>query len=157
MCSAIALAELKRSEGAENVVAARAGDINPQTSFILDYFKVQPPRYLPNVYPKAADVMTADVVNVSEETPLLKVMEIMRDELVRFVPVLDPGRRPSGILTLMDLARKYIVRIEAESAREVKTSLKNIIEALGGTVPRDIPIVKNSNGKRYINILTPAE
>lgn len=137
ICSAIALAELKRIEGAENVVAARAGDINPQTSFILDYFKVQPPRYLPNVYPKAADVMTSDVVNVSEETPLLKVMEIMRDELVRFVPVLDPGRRPSGILTLMDLARKYIVRIEAESAREVKTSLKNIIEALGGTVVLD--------------------
>ncbi|MBI5588748.1 MAG: CBS domain-containing protein, partial [Deltaproteobacteria bacterium] len=137
ICSAIGLAELKTLEGAENTVAARAGDINPQTSFILDYFKVQPPRYLPNVYPKASDIMTVDVVKVTEQTPLLKVMEIMREERVRFVPVLDPGGRPQGILTLMDLAKKYIVRIEAESAREVKTSLKNIIEALGGEVILD--------------------
>lgn len=137
ICSAIALAELKTREGAENVVAARAGDINPQTSFILDYFDVQPPRYLPNVYPKASDIMTGDVIKVSEETPLLKVMEIMREEKVRFVPVLDPGGRPRGILTLMDLAKKYIVKIEAEKAREVKTSLKNIIESLGGTVILD--------------------
>ncbi len=137
ICSAIALAELKVLEGAENVVAARAGDINPQTSFILEYFNIQPPRYLPNVYPKAADIMTVDVINVSEETPLLKVMEIMREERVRFVPVLDPEGRPRGILTLMDLAKKYIVKIEAESAREVKTSLKNIIEALGGTAVLD--------------------
>lgn len=137
VCSAIALAELKTAEGVQNVVAARAGDINPQTSFILDYFKMEPPRYLPNVYPKASDIMTGDVVTVSEETPLLKVMEIMREEKVRFVPVLDPGGRPRGILTLMDLARKYIVKIEAESAREVKTSIKNILEALGGSVVLD--------------------
>lgn len=137
ICSAIALAELKAREGAENVVAARAGDVNPQTSFILDYFDVQPPRYLPNVYPKASDIMTGGVITVSEETPLLKVMEIMREEKVRFVPVLDPGGRPRGILTLMDLAKKYLVKIEAESAREVKTSLKNIMEALGGTVVLD--------------------
>lgn len=137
ICSAIALAELKVQEGAENVVAARAGDVNPQTSFILEYFNIQPPRYLPNVYPKASDIMTVDVINVSEETPLLKVMEIMREEKVRFVPVLDPEGRPRGILTLMDLAKKYIVKIEAESAREVKTSLKNIMEALGGTAVLD--------------------
>jgi len=29
-----------------------------------------------------------------------------------------------------------------------------VLEALGGTSPRDIPIVKNSNGKRYINVST---
>lgn len=137
ICSAIGLAELKAQQGVHNISAARAGEVNPQTAFILDYFGVQPPRYLPNVYPKAGDIMTRDVVTVSEETPLLKVMEMMREEKVRFVPVLDLNGRPTGILTLMDLAKKYIVRIEAESAREVKTTLKNIIETLRGTVVLD--------------------
>ena len=65
ICSAMGLAELKRAEGLENVEAARAGDLNPQTSFILDYLKQTPPIFLPNVYPKATDVMTRGVLSVS--------------------------------------------------------------------------------------------
>ncbi|MBI5902990.1 MAG: CBS domain-containing protein, partial [Deltaproteobacteria bacterium] len=119
ICSAIGLAELKRAEGMDNVVAARAGDINPQTAFILNYFNIQPPRYLPDVYPKAKDVMSVDVVTVSEDTPLLKVMEIMREKKVGFIPVLDGQMRPKGVLTLMDLARRYIVKMEVERSAEV--------------------------------------
>ena len=54
ICSAISLAELKRAEGMENVVAARAGNVNPQTSFILDYFDIQPPKYLYGTFSVAA-------------------------------------------------------------------------------------------------------
>lgn len=137
VCSAIGLAELKTAEGALNVVAARAGDLNPQTSFILDYFRIQPPKYLPNVFPKARDIMSIDVVKVTEDAPLASVMEIMREEQVRFIPVLNGGGRPRGILTLMDLAKRYIVKIEAESSREVLTTLKNIIETLKAEVILD--------------------
>ena len=137
ICSAIALAELKRAAGMENVVAARAGDLNPQTSFILDYLKVEPPRYVPDVYPRARDVMTGEVVKVSEETTVGKVMELMRNEGVRFVPVLDAGGRPRGVLTIMDLARRYIVKMEAPGSREVTTTLKNIADSLGAVTLLD--------------------
>ena len=43
---AVALAELRSAEGMQNVEAARAGDLNPQTAFIFDYFKVDSPKYL---------------------------------------------------------------------------------------------------------------
>ncbi|MDP2690348.1 MAG: putative manganese-dependent inorganic diphosphatase [Deltaproteobacteria bacterium] len=129
ICSAIGLAELKRAEGMTDVHAARAGDVNPQTAFILDYFKVPAPRYLPNVYPKARDIMSVDVVHVTEDAPLLDVIEIMREERVRFIPVLDKGKKPVGALTLMDLARRYIT-VEAERSRVVETSLANIIGTL---------------------------
>lgn len=130
ICSAIGLAELKIAEGSKNVVAARAGDLNPQTTFILDYFKVQPPRFLPDVHAKAKDIMSVDIVKVSHDTPLRKVMELMRQEEIRFIPVLDEGGRPKGVLTLMDLAKRYI---ESESSQEITTSFKNIIETLGAT------------------------
>lgn len=136
ICSAIGLAELKTTIGQKNVIAARAGDINPQTSFILDYLKVAPPKYMPNVYPRAKDIMSVDVVHVSEGTPLLDVMEIMREQHVRFIPVLDGARRPVGALTLMDLAMRYIA-IDGERSREVETTLPNIKETLKAMVVTD--------------------
>ena len=130
VCSAIALAELKAAEGMDNVVAARAGDINPQTAFILDYLGIKPPRYLPDVYPKARDIMSEDVVTVPEATPLLKVMEVMRRQDIRFIPVLDPRGRPSGVVTIMEMAKRYFEKIEAEGVREVFTSFGNVVSTL---------------------------
>lgn len=135
ICSAMGLAELKRLEGASNVFAARAGDINPQTSFILDYFKAEAPRYLPNVYPKASDVMSTEVVKVAGATPLLKVMDLMREEKIRFIPVVDQDGRPEGALTLMDLARKHM--LETDGQREVATTLPNIASVLNAEVALD--------------------
>ena len=78
ICSAIALAELKKLEGMKNVEAARAGEINPQTSFILSRFDIPSPRYISNVYPKARDIMTRDAVSIPPKTPLIKAMELMQ-------------------------------------------------------------------------------
>lgn len=135
--SAIALAELKKAQGMENVEAARAGDINPQTGFILDYFGMTPPRYLPDVHVKARDIMSTDVVVVGEDEPIEKVMGIMRREKVRFIPVIGSDDRPRGVVTLTDLALKYVVTIEAERSREVTTSLKNIVSTLGAEATVD--------------------
>ena len=42
--SAIGLAELKAATGETNVSAARAGDLNPQTEFRLNYFNIPSPK-----------------------------------------------------------------------------------------------------------------
>ena len=42
ICSAIAYAYLKEKLGV-NAIPARAGKINPETQFVLDYFKVPAP------------------------------------------------------------------------------------------------------------------
>jgi len=130
ICSAIALAELKRTEGFNNIKPARAGDVNPQTMFVLNRFNIEPPKYLSNVYPRASDIMSIDVASVSQSTPLLRVMEIMRDKNIRIVPVVDKERRPKGILTLMDLARRNLDQVSAENSRAVFTSVANIVETL---------------------------
>ncbi len=137
ICSAIGLAELKKSLGMDNVFAARAGDINPQTSFVLDYFRASAPRYLPDVYPRARDIMSVNVVRATVETPVIKIMEMMRDTDIRFVPVLDSVGKPAGVLTLMDLAKSYMERIGADSASIVTTTLKNITETIGGSAVLD--------------------
>jgi len=134
IASAIALSELKSALGGGHFVPARAGDLNPQTEFILNRFNIQPPRYIADVHPRAKDIMSPGVVTVNEETPFHKVLELMRKEEVRFMPVLDPEGRPKGVLTLMEIAKRYL---EAEHSIEVTTSLKNIVETLGAKMKHD--------------------
>lgn len=134
ICAAIGLAELKKEEGITNIEPARAGDINHQTAFILDYFNVKPPKFLPDVYPRARDIMTRNVITVGKETPLLKVMKIIREKNIRFIPVLDHARRVIGTITLMDIAKVQMEHIETEKARIIHTSVKNIAETLTGEI-----------------------
>lgn len=46
VCSAIAYANLKNLQGERNVKPARAGELNPETVFVLNYFKLQAPKLL---------------------------------------------------------------------------------------------------------------
>lgn len=137
ICSAIGLAELKAMEGMDNIVAARAGDLNPQTAFILDCFKIQPPKYLSNVYPRAKDIMSANIAYVNEATPLFKVMELIQERRVRFIPVVDSAKKPIGILTLADIAREYISHSIIENPKNIFTSIKNISETLNANIALD--------------------
>lgn len=50
----------------------------------------------------AADVMTEDVVTVSDDTTHFEVLETMRQEGIRRVPIVDDGAL-TGIITLDDL------------------------------------------------------
>ena len=49
ICSAIAYANLKRTIGMTNVVAARAGEINKETEYALNHFGVEAPELVKNI------------------------------------------------------------------------------------------------------------
>ncbi|SMF82648.1 manganese-dependent inorganic pyrophosphatase [Paenibacillus uliginis N3/975] len=59
ICSAIAYAELKKALGLK-AEAVRLGDINGETRFALDYFKVEAPRYVETVANEAKEVILVD-------------------------------------------------------------------------------------------------
>lgn len=59
ICSAIAYAELKKELGLQ-AEAVRLGDINGETQFALDYFKVAAPRLVETVASEAKDVILVD-------------------------------------------------------------------------------------------------
>ncbi len=127
ICSALGYEALKKTLG-ENVMAARAGNINPQTDFVLRYFGKEPPAYIADVYPKVHDVMTTDIVSTSRKAPLCSVINAMGSKNVRFMPVIE-DERPVGLLSLLTLAEQLIVRTPS-TTREVYTSIANVAEAL---------------------------
>lgn len=57
ICSAIAYAELKRKLG-KDVKAVRLGEVNEETKFVLDYFKVEKPELIESVSGK--EIMLVD-------------------------------------------------------------------------------------------------
>ncbi|KMT63448.1 manganese-dependent inorganic pyrophosphatase [Paenilisteria newyorkensis] len=63
ICSAIAYAELKKAQGQE-IEAVRLGEINSETAFVLDYFKVEAPRLVETV---ANEVKTVSLVDHNEK------------------------------------------------------------------------------------------
>ena len=56
ICAAIAYANLKNEIDGKNYVPKRAGTLNSETSFVLDYFDLKAPDYLDNVYTQVKDM-----------------------------------------------------------------------------------------------------
>lgn len=128
ICSSVGYAALKKALGEADVIAARAGNINPQTDFVLRYFRKEPPIYLSDVYPKIRDVMTRDIASAPSKAPLCSVINSMGKKNVRFMPVTESGR-PVGLLLLSALAEQLIVKTPAPT-REIYTSIGNVMEAI---------------------------
>ena len=49
ICSSIVMANLQTKLGGEEVVAYRLGEINEETKYVLDYFKVEAPKFIEKV------------------------------------------------------------------------------------------------------------
>lgn len=69
ICSSIAYADLKNKLG-YNAQPRRLGDINKETAFILDYFKVPVPPMLDNVKTQIKDLNIDTVDLLSPDTSI---------------------------------------------------------------------------------------
>ncbi len=134
ICSALAYAELRRRQGLANVVAARAGNLNQQTQFILDALGVAPPELLLDVYPRISDVLTEKVVTIDSSEPLSKAIELYHKHHIRLLPVVDDLSRATGLLLLKAATEAFLVPAEPEQMRRIRTSLSAIQRSLNGDV-----------------------
>lgn len=84
ICSAIAYADYLRQKGRE-AVACRTGKINPETKFVLDYFKVEKPQFLASA--KGKKVILLDH-NEKTQTPegieKAEIIEVIDHHKVNF-------------------------------------------------------------------------
>ncbi|GCC10640.1 cobalt-dependent inorganic pyrophosphatase [archaeon] len=134
ICSAIAYAWLKRAMGEENVVAARAGNINAQTEFVLEYFQQQPPKYLPDIYPRVKDVMTSDVITVNASDTMNKACRLFKSYNLKLLPLVDSEKCLIGTLSLLDISKIQMERLGPMKSHMLFTSVKNIQEVLGARI-----------------------
>lgn len=132
ICSAIAYAELCRLQG-RHAVAARAGELNRQTEFILDRLGVAPPERLGDVYPRVRDILAGQAVTVHGDLPLVRALDLMRGRDLRMLPVVNDDNRPCGALLLKRLTERIFLGDESGGIRRVLTSPASLRNCLGAT------------------------
>ena len=133
ICSAIAYAALKQA-GGENAIAARAGQVNAETQYALDYFKADAPMLLSELYPRVKDIMLECHTVVKETDSLRYLGSVLQKNNLRSVPVTDDDGRMVGIVTVSDLAQRYFEELNMQDLGEAAVSLKAIVDIIDGEV-----------------------
>lgn len=134
ICSAIAYAELRRLQGLSGVKAARAGTINHQTQFILDFLGVEVPGLLADVHPRIKDIVTEKVISIHKSEPMSKAIDLYHQHHIRMLPVVDDDGHALGLLLLEQATELFLIPAEPEKLRRIRASLNSIQSCLGATV-----------------------
>lgn len=104
ICSAYCYAHLKNQIDKEKIyVPVAPGNLNNQTKFIFQKFKIEPPAFQKDIYPRVKDVMTRNVVSVHEDEPLLQVMKNIHDLNINLTPVKTDNNNYVGAVTMYEL------------------------------------------------------
>ena len=134
ICSAIAYAELKNKTSSLVCEARRAGRMNQETEFVLKRFGVAPPRMCTDVNPKIRDVDYREMPGIPGSTSLRKAWEIMRDQKIDTLPITSADDELEGIITVKDIATANMDVFDTGVLATSRTTYKNILKTLGGTM-----------------------
>lgn len=132
ICSAIAYANLKHKIDGKNYVAKRAGAINSETSYVLDYFDVDKPDYLANVYTQVKDMDIRGIDDINKYISLKEAWNIMQNENIVTLPVLNKKNTLEGLITVDDIAKINMDIYDSSLLGTAKTSIQNIVDTLEG-------------------------
>ncbi|HCO28546.1 MAG TPA: inorganic diphosphatase [Lachnospiraceae bacterium] len=132
ICSAIAYANLKNHISDQKYVASRAGQINNETQFVLDYFKVKAPKYIPDVRPQVQDIYVRETEGISNMMSLKKAWDYSRAEKIVTLPIIKEDKTLEGLITISDIATADMDVYDAAVLSRAKTPFRNIVETLGG-------------------------
>ena len=134
ICSAIAYAELKNRTSTLVCEPRRAGKMNQETEFVLKKFGVTPPRMCTDVNPKIRDVDYREMPGIPGSTSLRRAWKIMRDQQIDTLSITSADNELEGIITVKDLATANMDVFDTAVLAKSRTSYKNILETLNGTM-----------------------
>nr|WP_302650625.1 putative manganese-dependent inorganic diphosphatase [uncultured Agathobaculum sp.] len=132
ICSAICYAWLKQTLTGREHIACRAGQINAETKYVLDYFDVEAPRYLASLHPRLRDVQYRRVKGIDAQLSLRRAWQYMSEANIHTIPVVDSEGNLEGLLTLSDIARFYMEDQDANALAASHTSYRNLVDVLNG-------------------------
>lgn len=130
ICSAIAYANLKRIADKIDAVPIRLGPINRETQFVLDYFNVNEPLLIDNVYTQVGDIAYDKPLTISEKAPMYEAWNILLNNNSKTIVVVDDENKLKGIATMGDLAKAYLT--SSHELSNYTIPVENIIKTLNG-------------------------
>ncbi len=122
---ALALANLKNELG-YNAEARVLGNPNNETKYVLDYFKVETPRYLNDVKIKIKDLDFLRDYSAKETDSMYQGFEYMNENIIGTLPIVDDNNNFLGMVSLKDIAKHQI----SGDITSLCTSYNNIISTI---------------------------
>ncbi len=136
ICSAIVLADIKnRTDSSRHYIPRRAGQINPETRFVLEHFNVAPPAYLDDVGTQVKDMEIRKSPNVTRNVSVKEAWKIMRENELVTLPVRTSDGSLDGIVTMGDIASTYMEgSLNNLILAESRASYGAIADAVDGSI-----------------------
>ena len=151
ICAAVAYSRLKTAVDPEHPCKpCRAGQLNRETQFVLDYFGVSAPELYSDVRPQMRDVDIRPIEGVDGEISLRRAWMAMRDENVTTLCVIDEKRRLKGLITLKDISTANLDGLDDYVLSKSGTSYQNVVDTIDGTVLVGDPAGKTVEGRIVI-------
>ena len=127
VCSAISYSYLKNKLGF-NTEPRILGDINKETKYVLNYFKVKEPKYLDDVKVQIKNMHYLKDAYINKCCSIENAFYKFHELNVTGLPIVDNSKRLIGYVNLKDIS-KYIIE---GNLYELKTSYDNIVNSLNG-------------------------
>ena len=133
ICAAVAYSYLKSKISDNLYIPCRAGNVNPETEFALNYFKIKAPVFTDDVRVRVKDTEIDKIRGVGEFTSMKKAYEYMHACKAVSLAVLD-GKKLKGIITMGDITSSYMEIYDSNVIADAKTPYKNITETINGVM-----------------------
>lgn len=134
ICAAIAYAELKNKTEDGVFVPKRAGHINEETKYVLDFFGVKEPELVKDVGAQIKDIAYRRTIGVSSHISIKRAWELMKQLDVVSLPVTRGDGGLEGMIVTGDIAKSYMDVLDNRILATARTQYKNIIETINGTL-----------------------
>ncbi len=136
ICAAIAYANLKNETAQDGSVyePKRAGELNEETKYVLKHFKVKAPKLISDAGAQVKDIEIRKTEGISGKISMKAAWEMMKQLRVATLPVTNENNHLVGLITTGDIATSYMDIYDNRVLSRAKTSYKNIIETLEGTI-----------------------
>ena len=130
ICSAICYAALKRTLTGKEYEPCRAGNVNPETQFVLDFFQVEAPRLVESVKTQVKDIEIRKTKGVADNISLKRAWNIMQENNVVTIPSVREDGTLEGLITVGDITKTYMNIYDSSILSKANTQYSNIIETL---------------------------
>ncbi len=135
ICSAIAYASLKNTQGHPEFVPARCGNSNTRIDAILKRFETPLPVFVGDVTPRVRDVMQKNIHLVNQESTCAEALEIIETHDLRAIPVVNNDNTLIGMVSIFHLGEFFIPKPnKGREIRHVRTTINSIIKSIGARI-----------------------
>jgi manganese-dependent inorganic pyrophosphatase len=155
ICSAIAYANLKNQISEPCYEPCRAGELNQETTFVLEKFHMPVPRRCLDVRAQVQDIDIREIDGVDGRMTMRHAWETMRDQDITSLPITTPENELAGLITLQDIAMANMDSLDVHGLSKAHTTISNLLETLQGDLIVGDPNTCLDRGKIVVGAGSP--